>query len=100
MISSSLGGLAPPLEHPFPPASRLRRHLQFSRGARVRLTAMSFSPAIGPKTEWGAQVILVESLVVVWMAIDHTQLSKKERADIDASLQDGAGNYTTDILRL
>ena len=52
---------------------------------------MSFSPAIGPKKEWGAQVILVDTHVVVWLALDHTQLSKRARAAIDDARQSGDG---------
>ena len=62
----------------------------FSWG-KGEITGDVVSPAIGPKKEWGAQVILVDTHVVVWLALDHTQLSKKARAAIDDARQSGDG---------
>jgi PIN domain nuclease of toxin-antitoxin system len=47
-----------------------------------------------------AEVILVDTHVVVWLAFDHARLSKKARAAIDDARQNGDGLAICDITLL
>jgi PIN domain nuclease of toxin-antitoxin system len=46
------------------------------------------------------QMILVDTQVVLWLAFDHTQLSRNAKAAIDNARQDGDGLALSDITLL
>ena len=60
---------------------------------------MLFPLCLGVKSG-EAQVILVDTHVVVWLAFDQSRLSKKARAAIDDARRNGEGLAISDITLL